>query len=130
MRTIDKVAFLGAAAAVSTLLLCGCASPVASIKAGDGIILAQTVTVYPTTPNRDTNWTVGVLYEVAGVRTKVWVFATECQSGVGDLHIDGEWIRNVIVTGDKPEDRLFDAICRVGMPVVYARARERTSVPN
>ena len=110
-------------------LLTGCATPDAQIRRGNASLLPQSVSA---------NFHGVVLYidtlvEIRGQRHDVSVLEHDCEAGIGELHVDHDYIysvQHVLISGDKPEDRLFKEICETGMPLAQLKILEIREHPE
>jgi hypothetical protein len=107
---------LTAALYVSLSFVTGCVTRGLSseITSGKATLIPETVNVSP----------FGANYKIAGIvligerRAEVDVYATDCQKGFGMITGNPEYIdiQHVMASGDKPADRLFAQMCRIGAP--------------
>jgi hypothetical protein len=99
----------------------GCATRglTGGIVGGKATLIPETVTVSP----------FGANYKIVGTvlvgerRAQVEVYETDCQKGFGIITGSPEYIdiQNVMASGDKPADRLFAQMCRIGGPTAQQR---------
>jgi len=112
MRTPSRLLAVAAAA-----LVAGC-STTNAIQKGNARLIPESVTF-------DYTRIAGVL-DVNGRRQSVSILRYQCMSGVGTLVIeDRTTIDNVLISGDKPEDRLFKELCAAGAQLIQRQGVDR-----
>lgn len=106
MRNLKQLLMTAGAVA----LIAGCASPSSAVKSGTAQLLPSSVTA-------SAGFISGVIL-AHGERRTISVPLYQCRAGVGAFVMDdGSAINNLLLSGDKPEDRMFRDLCAAGLSI-------------